>query len=114
MTVEVKQLKTVISLLTKGKRVSLKPVTSHDSEGDRWRVLLEKVELSSEPMLRDVQTLTQKAPTSVSWPCTRCVVVCENSEVTSVEEGHDVTRHRDDECEMPAAMAKLARKLTSR
>ena len=35
----------------------------------------------------------QKAPTSVSWRGTRCVVVCEKSEVTSVEEGHDVTRH---------------------
>ena len=30
------------------------------------RVLLEKFDLSSEPMLRDVKTLTQKAPTSVS------------------------------------------------
>ena len=29
-------------------------------------MLLEKLELSSEPMLRDVKTLTQKAPTSVS------------------------------------------------
>ena len=65
----------------------------HDSEGDRWRVLLERFELSSEPMLRDVKTLTQKAPTSVSWRCTRCVVVCEKSEVSSVEEGHDVTCH---------------------
>ena len=56
-------------------------------------LLLEKLELSSEPMLRDVKTLTQKAPTSVSKRCISCVVVCEKSEVTSVEEGHDVTRH---------------------
>ena len=56
-------------------------------------MLLEKFELSSEPMLRAVTTLTQKAPTSVSYRCTRCVVVCEKSEVTSVEEGHDGTCH---------------------
>ena len=37
------------------------------------------------------RTLTQKAPTSLSWRCTRCVVVCEKSEVASVEEGHDVS-----------------------
>ena len=41
-------------------------------------------------------TLTQKAPTSVSWRCTRCVVVCEKSEVASVKGGHDVTCRRDD------------------
>ena len=45
-------------------------------------MLLEKFEL----MLRDVKTLMQKAPTSVL--CTRCVVVCDKSEVTSMEEGH--------------------------
>ena len=65
-------------------------------------MLLEKFELSSEPMLRDVKTLTQKAPTSVSWRCTRCVVECEKSEVASAEEGHDVTCHRDDACEEPS------------
>ena len=53
-------------------------------------MLLEKFELSLEPMLKDVKTLTQKARTSVSWRCTRCVAVCEKSEVTSVEEGLDV------------------------
>ena len=52
-------------------------------------MLLEKFELSPESMLKDVKTLTQRAPTSVSWRCTRCVVVCEKSEVTSVEEEHD-------------------------
>ena len=56
-------------------------------------MLLEKFELGSEPMLRDVKTLTQKAPTSVSWRCTRCVVVCEKSESTSEEGGNDVTCH---------------------
>ena len=56
-------------------------------------MLLEKPELSSEPMLRDVKRLTQEAPTSVSWRCTRRVVGCEKSEVASVEEGHDVTCH---------------------
>ena len=56
-------------------------------------MLLEKFELRSEPTLRDVKTLTQKAPTSVSWRCTRCVMVCEKSEVASVEGGHDVTCH---------------------
>ena len=56
-------------------------------------MLLEKFELSSEPMLRDVKTLTQKAPTNVSWRCTRCVVVCERSEDTFLEGGHDVTCH---------------------
>ena len=56
-------------------------------------MLLEKFELSSDQMLRYVKTLTWKAPTSVSWRCTRCVVVCEKSEVDSVEEGHDVTCH---------------------
>ena len=54
-------------------------------------MLLEKFELSSELMLRDVKTLTQMAPTSVSWLCTRCVVVCDKSEVTSLEDGHDVS-----------------------
>ena len=54
-------------------------------------MLLEKLELSSEPMLRDVKTLTQEAPTSVSWRGTRCVVVCVKSEVASVEGGHDVS-----------------------
>ena len=44
-------------------------------------MLLEKFELSSEPIFRDVKTVTQKTPTSVSWRCTRCVVVCEKSEV---------------------------------
>ena len=56
-------------------------------------MLLEKFELSSEPMLRNVKTLTQRAPTSVSRLRTRCVVVCEKSEVASVEGGHDVTCH---------------------
>ena len=77
-------------------------------------MLLDKFELSSKPMLRDEETLTHKAPTSVSRRCTRCVVVCEKSEVTSVEKGHYVTCHRDDACEMPSAMVKLARRLTSR
>ena len=54
-------------------------------EGDGWRVLLEKFERNSEPVLRDVKILTQKAPTSVSWRGTRCVVVCEKSDVASVE-----------------------------
>ena len=45
------------------------------------------VELSSGPMLTDAEG------TSVSCRCTRCVVVCEKSEVTSVEGGHDLTRH---------------------
>ena len=44
-------------------------------------------------MVRYVKTLTQKALTSVSWRCTRCVDVCEKSEVASVEGGHDVTCH---------------------
>ena len=52
-------------------------------------MLFERFELSSEPTLRHVKTLTQRAPTSVSWRCTRCVVVCEKSEIASVEEGHD-------------------------
>ena len=77
-------------------------------------MLLEKLELSSEPMLRDVKTLTQKAPTSVSWRGTRCVVVCVKSEVASVKGGHDVTCHLDDASEMPSAMMKLAKRLTSR
>ena len=34
--------------------------------------MFEEFELSSEPMLRDVKTLTQKAPTSVRW-CARRV-----------------------------------------
>ena len=55
--------------------------------------MLEKFELSSESMLRDVKALTEKAPTTVSWRCTRCGVVCEKCEVASVEEGHDVTCH---------------------
>ena len=48
-------------------------------------MLLEKFERSPEPMLRGVKILTQKAPTSVSWRGTRCVVVCEKSDVASVE-----------------------------
>ena len=67
-------------------------------------MLLEKFELSSEPMLRDVKTLTQKAPTSVSWRCTRRVVVFEKSEVASVKGGHDETCQRDDACEMASAV----------
>ena len=69
-------------------------------------MLLEKFELSFEPMLPDVRTLEQQALTrhaqgaassrrsaSMSWRCTRCVVVCEKSVVASVEEGHVVTCH---------------------
>ena len=77
-------------------------------------MLLEKLELSSEPMLRDVKTLTQKAPTSVSWRGTRCVVVCVKSEVASVEGGHDVTCHSDDASEMLLVMMKLVKRVTSR
>ena len=65
-------------------------------------------------MLKGEETPTQRAPTSVSWCCTRIVVVCEKSEVTSVEEGHDVTCHGDDASELTSAMVKLARILTSR
>ena len=66
-------------------------------------------------MLRGEETPTQRAPTSVSWSCTRIFVVCEKSEVTSVEEeGHDVTCHGDDACELTSALVKLARILTSR
>ena len=56
-------------------------------------MLLEKNELSSEPMLRDVKTLTRKAPTNVSRRCTRCAVLWQKSKVTFVEEEHDVTFH---------------------
>ena len=89
-------------------------------------MLLEKVELNPEPILKDVKTLEQKALTrhaqavtssrrsaSMSWRCTRCVVVCEKSEVTSAEGGHDVTCHWDDACEMTSAVVKPARRLKS-
>ena len=46
---------------------------------------LRKIERSPGPMLKEVESLTHKARTSVSRRCARRVVVCEKSEVTAVE-----------------------------
>ena len=40
-------------------------------------ILNETGGVSSESMLRGVKTVTQKAPTSVTWRCTRCIVLRE-------------------------------------
>ena len=40
-----------------------------------WRVWLENFELSSEPMLKDVKTLTQKYPKDLSFFHNRCICV---------------------------------------